>query len=342
MHEGLDSTVAKLPRTILTANAYPTPLELADGIAPTLWLKRDDRVVGAIYGGNKVRKLEYLIGEARARGKTRLVTIGAVGSHQVVATAMYGRAHGFDVEAILVAQPASAHARANIGVALAHGLVPVAASSWSTAPALLASRWGRDAYVIPLGGSNPLGTVGFVRAATEIADAVREGRLAEPEAIVVALGSGGTAAGLALGLEIAGLRTRVVGIAVSHPVRMLRFFAERLAKQTASFLGLPRALGLAASARIEVDAAWLGRGYGHETEAGTRAIAAASALGLTLDPTYTAKAFAAASARAKAGATIVYWHTLSGRPTCASDPSDRALALGGEGALPPAIEALLE
>src|SRR5689334_16369798 len=135
---------ARAPR--LPLGTYPTPVSRSGA----LWVKRDD-LCSTIYGGNKVRKLELLLGAARAAGKAKILTIGAVGSHQVVATAIFGKLHGFAVEAILVGQPDSAHARANLRVALAHGLVPTVAPAWALAPPLLATRWERDAYFIRLG-----------------------------------------------------------------------------------------------------------------------------------------------------------------------------------------------
>lgn len=279
---------------------YPTPVARAEG---NLWIKRDDQVA-PLYGGNKVRKLERLLADARSSGKTRLVTLGAAGSHQVVATAIYGAREGFEVEAVVVPQPASDHARANLRVAIAHGLRPIVAASWESAPALLR----RDAYLIPLGGSNALGSLGFVDAAKELAAQVAEGAMPEPDVIVVALGSGGTAAGLAVGLEAAGMKTRVIGVAISSPLRLVEELARRMVRKTAVLAGVDAAR---AGARLAIDRRWLGRGYGYSTRDGDRAMAEGSRLGLALDATYTAKAFACALEEARTGKVVLYWHTLS-------------------------------
>jgi D-cysteine desulfhydrase len=142
----------------------------------------------------------------------------------------------------------------------------------------------------------------------------------EPDLCVVALGSGGTAAGLAAGFEAEGLRTRVVGVCVSQPPWAARLLASRLARACAK------------RAEIDVDRTWLedrltietgflGPGYGFETQAAMGASREADALGLKLDPTYTAKTFACALAlvRSKqvpemAPKTVLYWHTLSSAP----------------------------
>jgi 1-aminocyclopropane-1-carboxylate deaminase/D-cysteine desulfhydrase-like pyridoxal-dependent ACC family enzyme len=287
---------------------YPTPIQRGPEGTPGLWIKRDD-LVAARYGGNKVRKLERLLEDVRAKKKRRIVTIGAAGSHQVLATAIYGAEAGFEVEAVLVPQVGTDHARANLRVALAHGLRVVVAPSWDAAPALIR----RDAYLFPLGGSNALSCLGFVDAAKELEAQVAAGELPEPEAIVVALGSGGTAAGLAVGLATTSLRTRVVGVAVAPPLKVVEVMTRRLAKKTAALAGIA-----VDELRLDIDRRWLGRGYGYSTREGERAMAEASRFGLLLDPTYTAKAFAAALdvARTK---RVLYWHTLSSAPLPIAD-----------------------
>ena len=301
---------------------YPTPVERA---AENLWIKRDDRVAEP-YGGNKVRKLERFLDEAAAEGKTRLLTLGAAGSHQVLATAVYGRARGLEVEAVLVAQPKTSHAVTNLRIALGHGLVAHAAPAWAVAPAIVAARraaGGRSTYFIPLGGSNVTGSLGFVDAARELATQIREGVLPEPDELVVALGSGGTAAGLAAGLAEEGLRTTVVGVAISHPARLLSVMAHRLARELTK-----------KRFHLDVDRAWVGRGYGYFTRDSQEAIAEGMALGIELDPTYTAKAFAAALARARAGKRVLFWHTLSTWPLA-------SLEEGAPDELPPKLARLL-
>lgn len=274
-----------------------------------MWIKRDDRSAEP-YGGNKVRKLERLFEEASAQGKRRILTLGAAGSHQVLATAIYGRARGFEVEAVLVPQPSTSHARVNLSIALGHGLVAHAASAWALAPPVVAAHLARDVYFVPLGGSNVTGSLGYVDAARELAAQIREGVLPEPDVAVVALGSGGTAAGLAAGFEEQNLRTRVVGVAISHPARLLSVMAHRLTRDVAKAIGVSPAR---AAARLEVDRAWVGRGYGYATPEVDAALAGGAKLGVVLDPTYTAKAFACARERAKT-ARVLFWHTLSTLP----------------------------
>jgi 1-aminocyclopropane-1-carboxylate deaminase/D-cysteine desulfhydrase-like pyridoxal-dependent ACC family enzyme len=317
------------PRILL--GGYPTHVDRIEPLSThcaTLWVKRDD-LTSSVYGGNKVRKLELLLGAAREAGRRKILTIGAAGSHQVVATALYGKLHGFEVEAILVPQPSSPHALMNLRVALAHGLVATVSPAWALAPPLLAMRWQSGAYFIKLGGSSALGSIGFVEAARELAAQVAAGELAEPDVVVVAMGSGGTAAGLAVGFEQAGLRTRVIGIAVSPPAPLLAHLSRRLALKTATLAGLSPAAAARAARRIDVEGQWIGRGYGHSTPEGDAAIAEARSVGLALDATYTGKAFAAALAHVRAGAHkhVLFWHTLSTTPLepLLGDDRDQAL-----------------
>lgn len=312
--------------TRIRLGSFPTAVERLEPFSTAdaeLWIKRDDRT-SDVYGGNKVRKLELLLGAARDAGKTRIVTMGAAGSHQVVATALFGKMNGFEVDAILVPQPRSPHVERNLRVALASGVRAISVPAWALAPFALLGRLGRDAYFIPLGGSTPLGSLGFVDAARELGAQVREGLLPEPDVVVVALGSGGTAAGLAVGLEELGMRTRVVGVAVAHPGPLLGMVARRLARRTARLAGLSPSAADRAARRLSVERQWIGRGYGHPTRDGEAATADAGACGVGLDPTYTAKAFASAHAHARAGRerVVLYWHTLSAAPLPEVDASE--------------------
>ncbi len=162
--------------------------------------------------------------------------------------------------------------------------------------------------------------MGYVTAARELASQVRAGELPEPDVCVVALGSGGTAAGLAAGFEAEGLKTRVIGVCVSQPPWAVRLLSLHLARACARKLRI-RGAWARMRVRLVMDTRFLGRGYGYETAAGRQAAREASAVGLALDPTYTEKAFACALSlvRAKTRASeetraVLYWHTLSSAP----------------------------
>jgi 1-aminocyclopropane-1-carboxylate deaminase/D-cysteine desulfhydrase-like pyridoxal-dependent ACC family enzyme len=171
----------------------------------------------------------------------------------------------------------------------------------------------------------------YVDAARELAAQVRAGEMPEPDACVVALGSGGTAAGLAAGFAAEGMKTEVVAVSASEPVAVLRASVAHLVRgcmrlqrqrsrdqqRDETSHGVP---ARAPPARWSVDARFLGRGYGYVTADGESAAEIGARVGLALDVTYTAKAFAAALAHAKASSSsrprrvILYWHTLSSAP----------------------------
>ena len=301
----------------LLLGTYPTPVsELPLGNdddatrtrASRLWVKHDD-LSSPVYGGNKVRKLEYVLGAARERGKKRLLTIGAVGSHHVLATAIHGRAHGFRVHAVLVPQPMTLHAARNISLGIRAGLTAEAAWEPSLYLRVLAAM-DRDTHFISLGGSSVDGSLGYVDAALELEAQVSRGLLPEPAEIVVAMGSGGTVAGLLVGLERTRLRTKVVGVAVAKPVFVLAALTKHLTRRVARDCGVDADSALT---RLIVDGDSVGAGYGHPTSAGAEAEAFACAHGVKVDPTYTAKALASALSRCRAGAAerVLFWNTLS-------------------------------
>jgi D-cysteine desulfhydrase len=339
------------PLIPLSFGTYPTPLQeltQASRGACALWVKRDD-ATGELYGGNKVRKLEYILAEARVRGAKRLVTIGAVGSHHVLATALYGRQEGFSVEAALVPQPRTEHAVEVVRAGLGQGLEAMPASGYAgvafrVLPRVLGlGSGGKGAYFVTVGGSSVTGSLGYVDGARELARQVRAGEMPEPDVIVVALGSGGTVAGIAAGLELEGLRSQVVGVVVAEPSWFVALRARRLARACLRRAGVREAARRGwLDRRLVIDRRWLGAGYGHASAEGARATEVAARAGLVLDPTYTAKAFAAALERVdvlrqeSAPKTVLYWHTLSSAPA--------APLLAGapaEGALDPRIRRLL-
>jgi 1-aminocyclopropane-1-carboxylate deaminase/D-cysteine desulfhydrase-like pyridoxal-dependent ACC family enzyme len=322
------------PTPFLPLGRYPTPVERLDpGLLPPMgeaeiWVKRDDRTHDVV-GGNKVRKLEFLLADARARGATHVWTVGAAGSHHVLATAYFGRREGFTVGAVLVPQPRTEHVVEVLRASLALGLEATAAGSWAAAAAKVLWRLGlggestgRRSRFIPLGGSNALGARAYRNAARELAAQVRAKEMPEPDLCVVALGSGGTAAGLAAGFAAEGMKTEVLGIAVSQPVWMVRRITAHLIHTCMGHLGDDRGETPRASRkpRWSVDASFLGPGYGYATPEGESASATGARVGLALDATYTAKAFAGVLTQAKAAASkkpravILYWHTLSSAP----------------------------
>jgi 1-aminocyclopropane-1-carboxylate deaminase/D-cysteine desulfhydrase-like pyridoxal-dependent ACC family enzyme len=303
----------------------PSPVRLLAQVGPraSLWLK-DDSHLHSVYGGNKCRKLVHILQQAHSRGTREVITFGAAGSHHVLATGLFASAWGFSSRAFLIPQPWSRHAQAVLRASVNSGieLVPVACSSLvlATTAACLAS----DCFLVAPGGSSLCGAMGYFEAALELADQVRTHQLPEPDLIVVAFGSTGTAAGLWAGIEHAGLKSKILAVSVLHlPGRLM--YARRIAQQ---LLNRVRSHAILDAARLNIDSRWVGGGYGVETESARTAIDVGVSLDLPLDPTYTGKAFAAALALVigdRIGSitpvswptdspgvrNVLYWHTLS-------------------------------
>lgn len=301
----------------MSLGLYPTPVQPLAGLSAAgseLWVKRDDQT-HPLYGGNKVRKLEYLLAHARAIGASRLVTCGAIGSHHVLACCLHGQAAGLRVAAVLTPQPLSAHVIDNLRAALGAGLEPIVARSNVAVPLAFARLWQRGDFVVGPGGSSPEASRGYADAAFELRSQVQAGPLPLPDAIVVALGSGGTAAGLVAGCAAAGLPTRVIGVRVVDPPLVTRASTLLLALRTARVMGVAARWSELAD-RFVLEGRYLGRGYGYATDSGAHASKVAASAGLVLEPTYTAKAFACALDLAASGTyrTVLYWHTMSSAP----------------------------
>ncbi len=196
----------------------PTPVQalerLSTHLGSEVWIKRDDKT-SAKYGGNKPRKLEFLLGQALSRGHKTVVTGGGIGTNHGLATAVFGRTLGFHVVLGLFGQPVTAHVRKSLLLYHAYGAEMFYVSNLLTAlwRFYVSERFRRrDAYFIPGGGSSPVGVLGYVDAGLELAMQVERKEMPPPKVIYLPVGSGGTMAGLVLGLRLAGLKTRVVGI----------------------------------------------------------------------------------------------------------------------------------
>ena len=311
---------------------WPTPLQAADatalpGSCAGLWLKRDDRCASP-YGGNKVRKLEFLLADALRRGHDSVFTFGVAGSNHALATAVYAARLGLDARLLLTPQSNSSFVGRNLlmgrwaGARQVHCATEAAANRAARCLELLGRGVTPPPYRIAGGGSSPLGAVGFVNAGLELAAQVRAGLMPEPDDLYVALGTMGTAAGLALGFAAAGLRTRLVlvrvvraDIASPRRFRSLYHGAARLLHRRD-----PRfPLAPLDRTRIEVRHEFIGPGYARFTAEGMAGLQLArQAFGIDLEGTYTGKAFACLladlAAGRLAGRNVVFWNTYNGQP----------------------------
>ena len=288
-----------------------------------VWLK-DDGVFGGAWGGNKARKLEWILPDVRRRRRKTILTFGALATNHGLATALYAGEREIRTVLALVDQPLDDHvARQSTRIERSGACVHRTRGTVRTIAALpyLYARYTdwrglRPPYFLTVGGSSALGALGYVDAALELAVQVEQGDLPEPSHVLVALGSGGTAAGLVLGLGIAGLRTRVVAVQVNDrmpldPARVARLArrARRLLERRGARIGT----GPISAGDLRVEGRWLGAGYGHRTPEADNAIGVARDEGIALEPVYTGKTMAALLAlrelRELAAGPLLYWHT---------------------------------
>lgn len=299
----------RFPRVALAH--LPTPLEpcrrlQAERGGPAVWLKRDD-CTGLALGGNKTRKLEFLLGRARAEGAPAVVTTGALQSNHARQTAAACAHLGLACHLVLRrAVPRDDDHYRTSGNVLLDGLlgaeVTVVDTPEEAAAAMdeVVARTG--AMPVPLGGSDPVGVLGYVAAGLELAEQLAAAGT-EPAAVVAAASSCGTVAGLAIGLAAAG-GPPVEAVAVSDDAATIEATTADLVARTADLLGIdPPPLPTV------VDG-FIGPAYGIPTPEGLDAIATlARTEGVLLDPVYTAKAFAHVLARPAADGPAVFVHT---------------------------------
>jgi D-cysteine desulfhydrase len=304
----------------------PTPIERfgAAGLPPgRVFIKRDERCTPA-YGGNKPRKLEFVIGAALAGSAKRLVTSGGLGTHHGLATTILGRSAGLATTLLLVDQPVTDEVRASLrhfsawGAEVVDGRHVLGAAAGGVRVLLRSMVRGERPCLVPTGGSNPTGTLGAVSAGLELAAQVEAGALPEPAELFVAVGSGGTLAGALVGLRLAGLATRMRGVLVTDILppsprglsRLARRTLARLRRLDATVPDVP-----ISAADFPLVTRQLGAGYGAPTEAAREAKEVAAAAGVELETTYTSKCLSEILVRARSGELprepVVFWNTFN-------------------------------
>jgi D-cysteine desulfhydrase family pyridoxal phosphate-dependent enzyme len=315
--------LATLPRYQLTT--LPTPLQRARNLetalgplSPRIYLKRDD-LTGLAFGGNKARKLEYLLADALANEATTLVTEGAVQSNHARITAAAAAIAGLRSVLVLDARHGSEVA-GNLLLDHLLGAEVRIVSDKATRTATMASigdelrAAGERPYVIPTGGSVPIGAAGYVAMVVElVAQLVSAGEA--PSRLYFPTGSLGTQAGLVVGARAISAPFAVYGVAVEHPVEKLIADGVALANGTAELLGIEQCFN---ATDITIDGAFIGAAYGVPTEEGIEAIRLlARTEAIFLDPVYSGKAMAALISHARAGEldpneAVVFLHTGGG------------------------------
>lgn len=313
----------RFPRVRFSRSA--TPLEFMPNLSahlggPSIWIKRDD-CTGLATGGNKVRKLEFLMGEAQRLGADHVVTQGAVQSNHVRQTAAAAAVLGMKCTGLIEHRLTTNSSQyLNSGNVFLDRLLGAELKEYSGGTDMNAAldevaaelrANGAEPYVIPGGGSNKIGALGYVSCAVELASQAREAFL-QPDCIVHATGSTGTQAGLVAGLAAINSEIRVLGISVRAGKKKQEENVYRLVEETAAYLGLRRPVPREA---VEANADYVGEGYGIPTPEAIEAITLTARLeGILLDPVYSGKAMAGLIDLARSGHfnhsdTIVFLHT---------------------------------
>lgn len=318
---------------------FPTPVEPLSYLGPlkidpsTLWVKRED-MSSPIYGGNKIRTLEWLFAQAINTGCDEICSTGSYGSNHAVATVLHAPRFGLRSSVMLHPQPYSETARENLEIILSKADEISAIPHWSFLPISVCRKRSDDrakkrrTFIMPPGGATPTGALGYVSAALELAQQVMSGEMPPPYRIVLPVGSTCTTAGLLLGTEIAsriGFKGKfpkppeIIAVRVTPwPVtarRRIALLSFRTSRYLHRLTGDPRALVPYNKLleRLSVDASQLGEGYGCPTASGLESMKQFP--NLFLDTTYSAKAAAALIqiARNTSGCTLL-WATKSAFP----------------------------
>ena len=316
----------RIPRHQLAT--LPTPLQETPRLAAAIGLdrlliKRDDNT-GLAFGGNKARKLEYLIADAVRSQADVIVTLGAPQSNHCRMTAAAARVAGMECRLVFAGHPIE-QVQGNMWLDQFFGAKWTFAGDrpapecMSRVAEELRAR-GRNPYVIPGGGSNGLGALGYVGCAFELAEQLRE-RGERARFVVCAGGSCGTLSGLTLGVALSGIDAEVVGVSISRsvPDRVAR--VRQIVSESCGHLDLP-----VPDASPTVWGDYIGPGYGMATELSRRALeTVAFSEGILLDPVYTAKAFGGLMGEVEAGRIqrsdpVVFVHT-GGTSALFADPA---------------------
>jgi D-cysteine desulfhydrase len=309
-HASLSAALDAYPRLPLAE--YPTPLDpllrLSRELGRAVYIKRDDQI-GPGLGGNKTRKLEYLLANARARGARRVVTFGGLQSNHARITAAAARQWDLEPHLFYFAhRPAQLTGNLLLNQLLgAHmhfipfgggGDGSMTVEGTSRLVRLVALAWAGPHYFIPVGGHTWRGCLGYVRAAVEIDQQARALGIGNAR-LVVAAGSGGTLAGLLAGLTLLGSPLTVLGIDVgklwrAFPASIARLAGELCARLNGDGSSKPGQRGHASPGQVPlIEKTYAGRAYAVPSPEGMAAIRRlAQTEGILLDPVYTGKAFA--------------------------------------------------
>ncbi|MCP3940914.1 MAG: pyridoxal-phosphate dependent enzyme [Desulfobacteraceae bacterium] len=290
-----------------------------------LYLKNDG-MSGSLYGGNKIRKLEYLLADARQKNAKEILTFGATGSNHALATAVYAKKFNLACTCMLMSQPNADYVARNLklGHVSSSRLRHYNSEKGMYIPLIgrMIQRFittGKFPYIIWPGGSSPLGTIGYVNAGLELNDQIEKGLVPEPDKIYVTMGTMGTAVGLIIGLKVSGLKTHVKAIRVveAHMGNAKKFKA--LFKKTVSLLRFcdPTFPDLTLEEKdVDINNDFFGEKYALFSKPGMAAVKLMQKTqDIKLEGTYTGKTLAAliqsTALQAFGNEVILFWNTYN-------------------------------
>jgi len=325
---------------------FPTPVKKLSSLAreigiTDLWAKCDD-ISAPVYGGNKVRKLEFLLADALAQGCTSVLTFGGLGSNHALATSINCQRLGLQCTAILTPEPSTAAVQKTLRYHQQLGTRLELARRYADARTIaerVTAEIGADyVYEIPFGGSSWVGAVGFVNAGLELATQIATHEISAPDVIYLGCGTAGSTAGLALGLQLAGLSARIEAIQVTpESIQPTRLFEQLFLETGQQLHALDETVnpGGLSTTSVNVRNDQLGEGYAIPTEATTEATRLMlQTENMPASLTYTGKTMAALISDARegqlVGKQVLFWNTFNSRPypELADDDSWRALPAG--------------
>jgi len=278
----------------------PTPVKALPGLGSNAWIKQDD-LTHPNYGGNKIRKLDFVLAEIKQKKKKHVITFGATGTNAGVATAMMCYRNQLKCTVYLFEQPLSQTVKNNLALMQAYGAELIYCGSLlKTVLSFYCSRYrlNKDSYFLWAGCSNSVATFAYINAAFELKQQIEDGELPEPEHIFVPVGSCSTLAGLTLGAQLSGLKSKVIGIRVA-PAYLGPFPActanevNKVIKVAAKQMQDWGIEGLATIPKCQFNDDFYGDGYGIASKESLKAIETFEQQGIALENTYTGKAAAA-------------------------------------------------
>ena len=302
----------------------PTPVKHLDKLGEYLetdipiWIKQDNHTNNK-YGGNKVRKLEFIIAEALEKKKETIATLGGIGTNHGLATTIFGKERGLDVVLYLIDQPITKHVLDNLKLDFKFGAELRYVKNYLGVGIhfyILDRLKRKRTYWLPAGGSTSIGILGYVNAVLELKQQIEEGKLPEPKQIYVAAGTTGTMAGIELGVQLAKLQSQVIGIRVTDKMAATGRKVKSLIKGALKILQKDSKLKkFQYRPKFRLINQFFGGKYGKVTPEGLKAVEIMNKTeSIVLETTYTGKTLAALLdhiKRAKTKESILFWNTYN-------------------------------